>query len=75
DQRSTSVCQQGASDGHPQNRVGLQGYVIRDQGAVENIWVEHHYTNNSVDTAVVAVAAGCNLDLPDGFPTPVYMSI
>ncbi|KAK6968353.1 beta-D-xylosidase 2 isoform X2 [Biomphalaria glabrata] len=54
---------------------GFRGYVISDQGAVENIWVEHHYTNNSEDTAAVAVAAGCNLDLPDGLPTPVYMSI
>ena len=33
---------------------------------VENIMKYHKYTNNKVETAAVAVNAGCNLDL--GFP-------
>ncbi|KAH9492162.1 Beta-D-xylosidase 1 [Bulinus truncatus] len=54
---------------------GFKGYVISDQGAVENIMTQHHYTNNVVDTAAAAVSAGCNLDLPDGLPLPIYLSI
>ncbi|KAI8783286.1 beta-D-xylosidase 2 isoform X1 [Biomphalaria glabrata] len=54
---------------------GFKGYVISDEGAIENIWTQHHYTNNSVDTVAAAVSAGCNMDLPGGEITPVYLSL
>ncbi|XP_059161838.1 xylan 1,4-beta-xylosidase-like isoform X2 [Physella acuta] len=53
----------------------FKGYVISDQGAIENIQDEHHYTNNTIDTAAAAVGAGCNLELSNNLPKPVYMSI
>ena len=37
---------------------GFEGYVISDEGAMENIMTAHHYTNTSVDTVTVAVMAG-----------------
>ncbi|CAL1542780.1 unnamed protein product [Lymnaea stagnalis] len=54
---------------------GFKGYVISDQGAIENIQTAHHYTNNSVDTAAQAVGAGCNLELSNNLLQPAYMSI
>ena len=58
---------------------GFQGYVISDQGALEFIISNHHYINNSLDTAVVCMKAGCNLELstkgwPVNYPT-VYLNI
>lgn len=40
------------------NEWGFEGYVISDEGAIENIMVEHKYTNSTVDTAAAAVNAG-----------------
>lgn len=37
---------------------GFRGYVISDEGAIEDIMDSHKYTNNTADTATVAVNAG-----------------
>ncbi|XP_035663483.1 probable beta-D-xylosidase 6 [Branchiostoma floridae] len=42
---------------------GFHGYVVSDEGAVENIMVQHHYTKTFEETAAAAVNAGTNLDL------------
>ncbi|KAK7108548.1 uncharacterized protein [Littorina saxatilis] len=54
---------------------GFKGYVVSDQGAIENIITKHHYLNNSVDTVAACVNAGCNLELSNNLKTPVYFSL
>ncbi|KAK7108550.1 hypothetical protein V1264_016279 [Littorina saxatilis] len=54
---------------------GFKGYVISDEGAIENIIYQHHYLNNSVDTVAACVNAGCNLELSGNLKTPVYFSL
>ncbi|CAI8019306.1 Xylan 1,4-beta-xylosidase [Geodia barretti] len=44
------------------NEWGFKGYVVSDQGAIENIMSAHHYTNSTVATAEVAVNAGTCLE-------------
>ncbi|XP_070188990.1 uncharacterized protein [Littorina saxatilis] len=51
---------------------GFKGYVISDQGAIENIINYHHYLNNSVDTVAACVNAGCNLELSSNLSKPVF---
>ena len=51
------------------------GYVVSDEGAVENVMSGHRYLNNSVDTVTACVTAGTNLELSDNLTQPVYMSI
>ncbi|XP_046571820.1 probable beta-D-xylosidase 7 [Haliotis rubra] len=53
---------------------GFQGYVVSDQGAIENIIGSHHYFNNTVDTVAACVNAGCNLELT-GEANVVYLSM
>lgn len=49
------------------NEWGFRGYVISDEGAIEDIKDNHHYTKTIPETAAAAVNAGCNLeDGPDG---------
>ncbi|XP_070805536.1 uncharacterized protein [Pituophis catenifer annectens] len=54
---------------------GFQGYVVSDEGAVELIMAGHHYTHSFLETAIVAVNAGCNLELSFGMKDNVYMYI
>ncbi|XP_070191071.1 uncharacterized protein [Littorina saxatilis] len=54
---------------------GFKGYVISDQGAIENIIGSHHYFNNSVDTVAACVNAGCNLELSSNLKMPVFFSL
>ncbi|XP_013917612.1 PREDICTED: xylan 1,4-beta-xylosidase-like, partial [Thamnophis sirtalis] len=54
---------------------GFQGYVVSDEGAVELIMVGHQYTHSFLETAIVAVNAGCNLELSFGMKNNVYMYI
>ncbi|KAK7108531.1 uncharacterized protein [Littorina saxatilis] len=54
---------------------GFKGYVISDEGAIENIISQHHYLNNSVDTVAACVNAGCNLELSGYNADPVYLSL
>ena len=54
---------------------GFTGYIISDQGAIENIVEKHHYLNNSVDTVAACVNAGCNLELSNNLKTPMYFSM
>ncbi|XP_039209267.1 probable beta-D-xylosidase 2 isoform X1 [Crotalus tigris] len=57
------------------NEWGFQGYVVSDEGAVELIMVGHRYTQSFLETAIVAVNAGCNLELSYGMKNNVYMHI
>ena len=54
---------------------GFTGYIVSDQGAIENIVTAHHYLNNSVDTVAACVNAGCNLELSNNLKTPMYFSM
>ena len=42
---------------------GFKGYIVSDAGAITNIRTQHHYTDNDIDTATVAIKAGTNLEL------------
>lgn len=42
---------------------GFRGYIISDAGAINNIITQHHYLNNTVDTAAACIKAGCNIEL------------
>ncbi|XP_005105835.1 probable beta-D-xylosidase 7 [Aplysia californica] len=53
----------------------FKGYVVSDQGAIENVIWQHKYCNNSVDAVAACVNAGTNLELSSNLPTPVYMSM
>lgn len=41
---------------------GFEGYVVSDQGAIENIMTAHHYTKTEVETAAAAINAGTCLE-------------
>nr|KAG5694878.1 hypothetical protein BaRGS_029495 [Batillaria attramentaria] len=51
------------------------GYIVSDEGAIENIINLHHYLNNTVDTVAACVNAGCNLELSGNLAKPVYFSL
>lgn len=51
------------------------GYVVSDEGAIENQISFHHYYNNSEDAATGSVNAGCNLELSGNLTEPVFMKI
>ena len=53
---------------------GFEGYVVSDEAALEIIINNHKYFNNTLDTAVACVRAGCNLELSGNNPA-VYMTI
>lgn len=54
---------------------GFKGYVISDMGAIEGIVETHKYYNNTFDTVVGTVTAGCNLELSLNLKDPYYMHI
>ena len=54
--------------------LGFEGYVVSDEKALEFIILTHKYFNNTLDTAVACVKAGCNLELSGNNPA-VYMTI
>lgn len=51
------------------------GYVVSDEGAIENQISFHHFYNNSEDAAAGSVNAGCNLELSGNLTEPVFMKI
>lgn len=51
------------------------GYVVSDEGAIENQISFHHYYNNTEDAAAGSVNAGCNLELSANLTEPVFMKI
>lgn len=51
------------------------GYMVSDEGAIENQISFHHYYNNSEDAAAGSVNAGCNLELSGNLTEPVFMKI
>ena len=55
-------------------RTGLNftGYIISDQGALENIYLEHKYVPTALDAAVVAITSGVNLALTNGIKANVF---
>ena len=53
---------------------GFEGYIVSDEAALELIIVGHKYFNNTLDTAVACVKAGCNLELSGNNPA-VYTMI
>lgn len=42
---------------------GFKGYIVSDAGAISNIMTQHHYTKSQLDTVIVAIKAGTNLEL------------
>lgn len=51
------------------------GYVVSDEGAIENQISFHHYYNNTENAAAGSVNAGCNLELSANLTEPVFMKI
>ncbi|XP_050390278.1 uncharacterized protein LOC126809651 [Patella vulgata] len=54
---------------------GFKGYVVSDEGAIENIISRHHYLNNTIDTIAACIDAGCNLELEPHSSLNIYSSI
>ncbi|XP_069828748.1 uncharacterized protein [Dendropsophus ebraccatus] len=54
---------------------GFKGYVVSDEGAIEFINLEHHYTSNFLETAIASVNSGCNLELTFSLVDNVFMRI
>ena len=54
---------------------GFTGYIVSDEGAVENIITYHHYLNNTVDTVAACVNAGCSLEITSNLKTPTFFSM
>nr|XP_020664513.1 probable beta-D-xylosidase 2 [Pogona vitticeps] len=54
---------------------GFQGYVVSDEGAVELIMVGHQFTHSFLETAIVSVNAGCDLELSYGMKQNVFTHI
>ena len=42
---------------------GYEGYVVSDCGAVEDVWLNHKYVPGPLQTTVVTLNAGLDLDL------------
>ncbi|BFZ18972.1 hypothetical protein BsWGS_22010 [Bradybaena similaris] len=51
------------------------GYVVGDEGAVQNVQQRFHYVNTSADAAAACVNAGTNLELPDPSKPTIFTSI
>ena len=49
---------------------GFTGYVVSDDLAIPMIQAGHNYTNTTIQTAIAAIRAGCNMELG----SKVYMS-
>ena len=41
---------------------GYQGYVTSDSGAIDDIYLQHHYLPNATATVAAAITAGCNME-------------
>ncbi|XP_063810454.1 uncharacterized protein LOC135035884 isoform X1 [Pseudophryne corroboree] len=54
---------------------GFEGYVVSDEGAIENIMEQHKYTSSFLETAVASVNAGCNLELSFNLADNVFMRV
>ena len=56
------------------SEFGFSGYVISDALALELVSSEHKYTTSYEETGILAVKAGCNLDLTF-LPSNVFTTI
>ncbi|XP_072276006.1 uncharacterized protein [Pyxicephalus adspersus] len=54
---------------------GFQGYVVSDEAAIEFIMTQHKYTSSFLETAIVSVNSGCNLELSFSLTDNVFMKI
>ena len=45
------------------NEWNFNGYVVSDDGALENVVNRHKYVKNYTEAAAVCINAGCNLEL------------
>ncbi|XP_077988489.1 uncharacterized protein LOC144442990 [Glandiceps talaboti] len=52
----------------------FSGYIISDEGAIENIYQKHHYAKDALETTIDSVNAGCNLELGGG-SNPTFLKI
>jgi beta-glucosidase-like glycosyl hydrolase len=52
------TCASGFLSSVLRGQWGFTGYITSDSGALENIAGNHHYTNNSEQSACVAITAG-----------------
>lgn len=44
------------------NEWNFKGYVVSDQGALENIYTQHHYTDGLLNASIAAASAGTCLE-------------
>ena len=51
------------------------GYVVSDEGAIENVISGHHYLSDREGVVAACIDAGTNLELSGNLPQPIYMSI
>ncbi|XP_046577962.1 probable beta-D-xylosidase 5 isoform X1 [Haliotis rubra] len=54
---------------------GFTGYVVSDQGAIENIYKGHNYSDSYTDIVADCVNAGCNLELSGKDENLTYFSM
>ena len=47
----------------PRDEWGYHGYIISDSHALTQVKLGHHYADNYTEVAIMAVKAGCNLEL------------
>lgn len=57
------------------NEWGFRGYVVSDEGAIENMMKKHNYTHTKAETAAVSVNAGTNLEDGPNHVEPFYLAI
>lgn len=55
------------------NEWNFTGYVVSDEGAIENMIFYHHYYLTAETTVAGSVNAGCNLELSSNLKKPVYL--
>lgn len=49
------------------DRFGFKGYVTSDAGGIKDLHTGHKITSNSVESAALAMNAGCDLNIGDAF--------
>ena len=52
---------------------GFKGYIVSDEGAIENILTGHKYVNTMIEAVALAANAGVDLELPGGEPAYVML--
>ncbi|WP_299551727.1 glycoside hydrolase family 3 C-terminal domain-containing protein [Seonamhaeicola sp.] len=47
------------------NEWGFSGYVVSDCGAIEDVFLRHKFKENAIESAVLGINAGCELNCGD----------